>query len=59
MENNLKKCDHCKRDAVVIIDNYKFECAECHIEVIKSKEKGQIKRKATVKTMHWGANNAS
>lgn len=41
MENNLKKCDHCKRDAVVIIDNYKLECAECHLEKLKSKDKSQ------------------
>ena len=37
IENGSKQCDHCERSAVIVIDNYKFECAECHLEKLKRK----------------------
>ena len=37
IKNGYKQCDHCERSAVVLIDNYKFECAECHLKKLKSK----------------------
>ena len=37
IENGFKQCDHCERSAVIVIDNYKFECAECHLKKLKSK----------------------
>lgn len=36
-ESNWKQCDHCERSAVIVIDNYKYECAECHLEKLKRK----------------------
>lgn len=35
--NGAVQCDHCERAAVLVIDNYKFECAECHLKKLKSK----------------------
>ena len=37
--NNGKQCDYCSNHAVIVIDNYKFECAECHLEKLKDKGK--------------------
>ena len=39
MTDNPQKCDYCENDALIVIDNHRFECGQCHLKKTDSKGK--------------------